>query len=74
VDILFGSNSVDTKNVKRDEQSRHHCLGEMYGLTTISAQNIAYAAVVVSNAPNIEPASTLINRPDSVYHQNECGV
>jgi hypothetical protein len=39
---------VDVKDVKRTEQPRHHCLGEMYGLMTISPENIAYAAVVVS--------------------------
>jgi hypothetical protein len=40
---------VDVKCAKRDEQPRHHCLGEMYSLMTISPENIAYAAVVVSN-------------------------
>lgn len=40
---------MDTVNVKRDDQARHDCLGERYDLKKISAKNIAYAAVVVSN-------------------------
>jgi len=48
IDILFGTNAVDTKNVKRDEQCRHHCIGEKFDIRTISPQNIAYAAVMVS--------------------------
>jgi hypothetical protein len=39
---------VDIKNVKRDNETRHNCITEKYGLTTVSAKNIAYAAVVVS--------------------------
>jgi hypothetical protein len=50
--VLYGSNAVDTKNVKRDEQPRHHCVAEMYGVATISPENIAYAAVVVSVRPH----------------------
>jgi hypothetical protein len=46
---LFGSNAVDVKNAKRNEQPRHHCLGVKYDITSISPENIAYAAVVVSN-------------------------
>jgi hypothetical protein len=49
IDILFGTNSVDVVNVKRDQQPRHHCVGEKYEITTITPQNIAYAAVVVSD-------------------------
>jgi hypothetical protein len=50
--VLYGSNAVDTKNVKRDEQPRHHCVAEMYGVAMISPENIAYAAVVVSVRPH----------------------
>jgi len=46
IDILFGTNSVDTMNVKREEQCRHHCVREMYDIVKISPQNIAFAAVV----------------------------
>jgi hypothetical protein len=46
---MYGSNAVDLKNVKREEQPQHHCLTEMYSLVTILPENIAYAAVVVSS-------------------------
>jgi hypothetical protein len=47
IDILFGLNAVDVKNTKRFNQPKHHCIGEMYNIFTISPENIAYAAVVV---------------------------
>jgi hypothetical protein len=48
IDILYGTLSVDVKNVKRKDEIHHHCLAEKYNLQAISAENIAYAAVVVS--------------------------
>ncbi|KAF8496387.1 hypothetical protein F5888DRAFT_1634920 [Russula emetica] len=46
IDILFGTNAVNAKHAKRNDQPRHHCVGEMYGLVSISPENIAYGAVV----------------------------
>ncbi|KAF8490647.1 hypothetical protein F5888DRAFT_1637981 [Russula emetica] len=46
IDILFGTNAVNAKHAKRNDQPRHHCVGEMYGLASISPENIAYGAVV----------------------------
>jgi hypothetical protein len=50
IDILFGRNTVDTVNVKREDQPCHNCVGEMYEVTMISRWNIAYAAVEVSDS------------------------
>ena len=48
MDILFGPNAVDTKKAIRSELSKHHCVGDMYDIVTVTPMMIAYAACAVS--------------------------
>lgn len=73
IDILFGTSAVDIANVRRDEQHRRNSIGEMYESVTISSQNIAYAAVVVSLNIALE-SGLMVARPNTVYPLRNHGI